>query len=59
MTDVELAGVPVSQKSLQDARRRLCDLSDAIREDKGTVPAWLVAARLAISEALEEGTEHE
>jgi len=48
----------VSEESLEEAYRQLTLLSDADSEESGTVPPWIIAAKLCVRERLESG-EHD
>jgi len=51
---VWLAGKPVSQQSLEDAQRVLTGMADLSGDDLPDEPSWLIAARYAVRDALED-----
>jgi len=51
MSDLSLRADP---KSLEEANRQLAMLEDACIDEAGEVPAWVRAARTAVSHARQE-----
>jgi len=53
-SEIWLAGEPVSKQALQDAAQVLVGFDDVELPDQDVTPPWVIAARLAVEEALND-----